>query len=50
MMGAVTTHATPEPDSVREDGALALPSPSAFASPSSSPHLRLAPTPYAVIQ
>ena len=32
MMGAVTTHATPEPDSVREDGALDRPEPDAAPS------------------
>lgn len=38
MMGAVTTHATPEPDSVREDGALDRPEPDAAPSlPSAEP-------------
>jgi len=36
-MGAVTTHATPEPDSVREDGALDRPEPDAAPSLPSAP-------------
>mgnify|MGYP000633101512 CR=1 FL=1 len=32
MMGAVTTHATPEPDSVQEDGAVDRPDPDAAPS------------------
>ena len=39
MMGAVTTHAAPEPDSVREDGAVDRPAPDAAPEPDSAPSL-----------
>ena len=39
MMGAVTTHATPEPDSVQEDGAFDLPDSEITPEPGSVPSL-----------